>query len=547
MRRKLALFAAVAILPSLAILVYNESTMRRERAAEVRLEVSQAARQVTAELDQVIEAARSLLITASAISAVADMEPERCNKTLAEITPKVPSLRTVMVVGLDGNIVCHSLAGPMDVNLGDRPYIQEALKTPEVVVGRYTVGRLSGDQVLPVALAIRKGGVTTAVLVAGIKISWLQSRIERRGLLEGGSVTLADRDGYILARNPQPERFIGTRIPAAFMHLVTATQPGTLDVTSQDGTERIIGYEPTVLPHRPVYVSVGISKDDAFAPINRASVAGMVAIAVGLLISMLAAGFVATRLIVRPIDRIVGVLRSWEAGQTDTRTHMRRAQGDLGEVGAAVDHLLDELSYREHQRDEAETARALLGRELSHRVKNSLSLVQIIVRQAFRSHVPDALLRAVQQRIRGLSGAYDVLLAGDWQESEITATVHAALEIAAGGDRIRTSGHNFMLPPEAVVALSLILHELATNATKYGALSESDGYVTLDWSREENRVTVLWSEWDGPPLSSPLTGEGFGSTLIRNAFPAGFEAKTRFDWEPDGLKFHLNFRLPETT
>ena len=98
-------------------------------------------------------------------------------------------------------------------------------------------------------------------------------------------------------------------------------------------------------------------------------------------------------------------------------------------------------------------------------------------------------------------------------------------------------------PPNASLALSPVLHELATNAAKYSALRHDDGKVVVRWE-SGGRVTMLRAEHDGPPVQPPK-GEGFGSVLIKRAFPQEYEPKTSFAFEPDGLEFTLSFKTPE--
>ena len=104
---------------------------------------------------------------------------------------------------------------------------------------------------------------------ATLDLAWISRELLTRGIPAGGNVTLADRNGVILARQPAPDEFVGTRIPDAFMHLVSAPEPGALELTSQDGTRRILGYVPVAYQRQGLYVSAGLSAEQAFAAIGR--------------------------------------------------------------------------------------------------------------------------------------------------------------------------------------------------------------------------------------------------------------------------------------
>ncbi len=157
---------------------------------------------------------------------------------------------------------------------------------------------MSEAAVLPVAMPVVVEGTSRAVVVSGVKLDWLQNRIAERGVSPGNAVTIADSSGTILARVPYPERFVGTVIPDDFLKLVHADRPGVLEVTSQDGTDRVLGYRPIAPGGSPLYVSAGFSKAEAFAPIDRATTVNMVAIAAGVLVAFMAAFIIGSRFLI---------------------------------------------------------------------------------------------------------------------------------------------------------------------------------------------------------------------------------------------------------
>ena len=192
----------------------------------------------------------------------------------------------------------------------------------------------------------------------------------------------------------------------------------------------------------------------------------------------------------------------------------------------------------------AEEERTLLNEEMSHRLKNTLAMVLSIAAQTLRS-VPDrAPVEAFEQRIHALSSAHDVLLRRSWAAAPATEVVKAVVAGAGHGDRIDVSGPNIELGPRATLSLSLLLHELATNAAKYGALSVPAGRVSVAWRLEgegdAGEVVLDWRERDGPPVAAPA-GEGrrgFGTRLINLGLagtggvdlrypPTGFQASMR--------------------
>jgi two-component sensor histidine kinase len=373
------------------------------------------------------------------------------------------------------------------------------------------------------------------VLFASLDLNWLQRRLEQSDIPAGAAVTIADRNGVIIARNPLPERFVGTRIPEALMHLVNAPKPGTLELTSQDGTVRILSYAPVSIEPVGLYVSSGLSKDEAFRAINHSTAIALLATVLSTSLAVGLALALGWRFIERPVAGILSAIERWRAGDRKARSQLRADAGELGTIGGALDGLLDELGRRDRERD-------LLGREIAHRVKNTLAIVQAIAHQTIRGG-PDGF-STFSMRLNALGRAYDVLLAGEWQSSTLEKVVESAT--AAHQDtsrRITFQGQNVSLSARAVLALTLVLHELCTNAIKYGALSAANGKVAITSSlHEDHRIVLTWRETGGPFIPEMPRTTGFGTVLIGSAFPAELEASVESNFRPEGLICVVAFR-----
>ena len=543
-KKRLVAVVLTALTPAIGMLAYNEITARSERSTEVHRQAAQTARQAASEVRSVIEGVKGLLVATASIPSIADQDPAACNTVLKSVASKLASVQNILVLDKAGRLVCDSMGWKPGTDFGDRDYVQRALESDDLVVGEYTVARVSHRAILPMAVALKRGSETIGILATGVRLEWLQDRIRERGLSPGGSVTIADRKGVILARNPEPEKFVGTAIPDQYQPLLSAEQPGTLELFSQDGTKRIMGYTP-VSGTNPLYVSTGLSEAVAFAPIDRASLTGLIMMTIGAALALFAAFFVGNRFILSPINHIVSVLQRWRDGDVDARTQMRGQHGELGQVGASVDGLLDELEVRRQESLRADHQRTLIAKEMSHRVKNTMAIIQAIARQTFKNRSEENAVFA--SRVGALAGAYDVLQSENWKAADIREVLVGTLSPVSGEslDRITLSGPACLLGPEAVTALSLVVHELATNALKYGALRDARGRLEVLWKPGNGRIEFHWREIDGPAVKAP-ENEGFGSKLIRNAFPPTTEPKSEVEYAADGLKFHLSFVLNPT-
>lgn len=187
-------------------------------------------------------------------------------------------------------------------------------------------------------------------------------------------------------------------------------------------------------------------------------------------------------------------------------------------------------------RKEAEERQALLAREVDHRSRNALAVVQSIMRLSRAEHIRD-FVRAVDGRIQALSIAHTLLSQSRWKGADLARIVDEELAPfrAVGPARISVSGPNLLLRPASAQAIALALHELVTNAAKYGALSSLTGQVALRWRLDSESMIVEWAESGGPPVTPP-TAPGFGTTMIIANVESGLDGKLELDWQADGLR-----------
>jgi PAS domain S-box-containing protein len=189
-----------------------------------------------------------------------------------------------------------------------------------------------------------------------------------------------------------------------------------------------------------------------------------------------------------------------------------------------------------HEKKVAEDHQRLLINELNHRVKNTLATVQAIAFQTLKGDLtlPEARAR-FEARLLALSKAHNLLTEQNWERASLERVVRDSLEHFAGGERFVISGPEVWLAPRAALALALALHELATNAAKYGALSAERGRVAIAWSDAEGTLRLDWKEQGGPPVAAPVR-RGFGSRLIEQGLGGDLGGTARIAFEADGLR-----------
>jgi two-component sensor histidine kinase len=180
--------------------------------------------------------------------------------------------------------------------------------------------------------------------------------------------------------------------------------------------------------------------------------------------------------------------------------------------------------------------------QLNHRVKNTLATIQAISAQTLRaaSDLPSAR-EALDRRIRSMAQAHDLLTVRAWTGANLTDVVRRALD-AFALPQVKISGRAIDVSPKHALALSLALHELATNATKYGALSQPDGRVTVEWGVQDGMLRLGWEESGGPPVEPPKQ-KGFGSRLLEEFVAHDLGGSTKLHYDASGVRCNITARL----
>lgn len=203
-----------------------------------------------------------------------------------------------------------------------------------------------------------------------------------------------------------------------------------------------------------------------------------------------------------------------------------------GSVGGMLDTVMETTDTMRTQLD-----LQLANQELAHRLKNTLAMVSSIARQTMGAHVEPPVYASFASRIKALGHAHSLLLRQNWAAGSLRETIAGSLEPHADARRLKLSGPDLPVGSRATVGLSMLFHELATNATKYGALSAPFGSIELTWRVDDQTLRFEWREVDGPPVREPAR-RGFGSRLLKHGLDG--EGTTQMLFEQDGLRFHLD-------
>jgi two-component sensor histidine kinase/CheY-like chemotaxis protein len=239
-------------------------------------------------------------------------------------------------------------------------------------------------------------------------------------------------------------------------------------------------------------------------------------------------------------------IEAFRKGATDYVLKQR-----LIRLPAAVERALKEAHER-NERHRVEQQKDLLVRELSHRVKNNLAVILSIIRRTARgSATIEEFQNKLVGRIRAMADAHALLFEGNWSDTEFLSVFRRAIRpYDPNLSRFDIGRHDLVrLTPKSALSLGMIVNELVTNATKYGALSNEQGRVAIEWTIGEGEfgkrtLCFRWSESGGPQVRIP-DHEGFGSTLVKANVEYELEGAVTFDYAPTGLVAEIRFPLAD--
>jgi len=215
------------------------------------------------------------------------------------------------------------------------------------------------------------------------------------------------------------------------------------------------------------------------------------------------------------------------------------ARGEIEAIAGTTRDITDLKRSEEHLK--------LLVNELNHRVKNTLATVQSLARQTFRGDTADRRARdAFEERLLALSNAHTVLTHTNWEGANLRDIARQALApfgaTAGQPGRFHLAGEDLALTPQAALALAMAMHELASNAVKYGALSNETGRIHLVWRCAGHHLHVVWTEQGGPPVREP-DHKGFGSRLLERGLTSELRGDVRLDYPAEGVVCTMEFPM----
>ncbi|WP_165191202.1 sensor histidine kinase [Caulobacter soli] len=355
------------------------------------------------------------------------------------------------------------------------------------------------------------------------------------------TASIVDREASLVARSKDGDRFLGRKVSDQMRKAMTRGNEGVTLSHTLDGTATLSAFSRSSSTGWSFIVGVPRSE---LSRANFASVGWLTMASLVLLIIGAGAAVLVARDISASVRGLGVDAKAVAAGEEIALVPDRFRE--IAEVRAALHDAAHQLRTREAEELRAHQRQQLMINELNHRVKNTLFTVQSLARQSLGRPADTPGLTAFNERIMALARAHDLLTQSVWAGADLKEILEETLEPYL--DRTVLAGPPAALTPNAALALSMVFHELGTNAVKYGALSAPEGTVTVVWHVDPgalHRLTLHWEERGGPTVSPPAR-KGFGSRLIAASLKSDLAGEARIDYRPSGLVCVLTLSLPRT-
>ncbi|SFI79545.1 Two-component sensor histidine kinase, contains HisKA and HATPase domains [Caulobacter sp. UNC279MFTsu5.1] len=355
------------------------------------------------------------------------------------------------------------------------------------------------------------------------------------------TASIVDRNAALVARSKDIDRFLGHTVTGDMREAMARGNEGVTLSHTLDGTPTLSAFSRSSTSGWAFIVGVPRTE---LSRANWSSMGGLTLASLMLLVIGAAVALAVSREISAAVRGLGADAKAVAAGE-EIAVIQDRFQ-EIAEVRAALHDASVQLRAREAQELRAHQRQQLMINELNHRVKNSLFTVQSLARQSLGRPADTPGLPAFNERIMALARAHDLLTRSVWEGADLQEILEETLEPYL--DRTILAGPSVALTPNAALALSMVFHELGTNAGKYGALSLPGGMVTVVWHVDPgapHRLTLHWEERGGPPVSPPAR-KGFGSRLIAATLKSDLAGEARIDYRPSGLVCVLTLSLRRT-
>ena len=361
LRARLQLFLLLAMLPSLALVLYTTFHSWKLTEAYTRDETTRLVRFAASDYQRLVEGTRHLLGALASVSEVRERRGASCSALFAHFKTGYPHYANLGAIGPDGYTFCSAVPLTERTKAGDRSYFRRAVETRDFAIGDYQIGRITGMPVVVFAYpSFNNAGRLRAVVFAALDLTWLNQLAVRARLPADSTLTLLDDKGTIINRYPEPEKWIGKKYPETQLVQTVLANPGggTTELTGLDGKERLYTYAPLFDTPRGgrVHITIGVPRDVALSELRQVLARTLGGFALATFFTLVIAGYSGRIFLMRPVKTLIGAAHRLGRGDLRVRTGLARMGGEIGELARTFDEMAESLQAREARAQQAESA-----------------------------------------------------------------------------------------------------------------------------------------------------------------------------------------------
>jgi PAS domain S-box-containing protein len=351
LRVRLLLLVLLALVPARGLGIYTAWQMRQDARVESLEDAMRLARIASSAGDRLVDGIHQILIVLARLPEVRRQNAFACSALFADLLKQYPYYSNLGAAKPNGVVFCSAVPFEGVSNIGDRTYFQRAVQRRDFAPGEYQIGRITGKAVINLGYPVLDdAGQVAAIVFAGLDLSWLNHLLAESRLPENSTVTVVDRAGQVLARYPEPEKWVGKLFPEApFIRAAIDQQDeGTVEGAGLDGTPRLFAFTRIQLGEgeRFAHVYIGIPRDSAFARVNQIDTRSLVAFGGVLVFALLATGIGSRMLILHPVTTLVHTIRRLGGGDLSARTGLPHTPSEIGRLASALDEMAGSLEAR---------------------------------------------------------------------------------------------------------------------------------------------------------------------------------------------------------
>ena len=359
LRGRLLILILSAVLPALGWALYTGFEERLIQRAQVEENVLRLTRLAAGDLVQAIEGARQLLIGLSQLPEVLPDNSAVCSTVFANLLKQYPYYANLGVLDASGNLFCSAVSPGKELSLGNDPFFIRALKSDDFVIGGFQQDEITRRAVINFGFPVYgEGGKGTAVVFASLELGWFKQLEVEAQLPSGAALIVIDSGGMILARYPDPEKWVGSSLPEDRLSRLVNLEgdEGTHEAVGLDGVSRLYGITKVQgAPGSTLYVSIGISKRTAFAAVDRVFMRNLIGISLLGVMALLATWFGGEIFILRRLDELVRATKRLAEGDLTARIGPPYEHDEISMLAASFDEMAESLERRTVELNRAET------------------------------------------------------------------------------------------------------------------------------------------------------------------------------------------------